>query len=107
MIEIRFHGRGGQGTVVASEILASAFFRGGFHVQAFALFQEEGMGRQEVRRRQALGGRRRWWSLMDWLDSFYEFAGSSHPIGSLVFVIIVIPVIKPAAVIKDKPLLPD
>lgn len=44
MIEIRFHGRGGQGTVVASEILASAFFRGGFHVQAFPTFGVERRG---------------------------------------------------------------
>ncbi len=35
MIEIRFHGRGGQGAVIASEILASAFFKDGKYVQAF------------------------------------------------------------------------
>ena len=27
MIEVRFHGRGGQGTVIASEILAAALVR--------------------------------------------------------------------------------
>jgi Pyruvate/2-oxoacid:ferredoxin oxidoreductase gamma subunit len=27
MIEVRFHGRGGQGAVVASEILATALFK--------------------------------------------------------------------------------
>ncbi len=44
MIEIRFHGRGGQGTVVASEILASAFFKEGSHVQAFPTFGVERRG---------------------------------------------------------------
>ncbi len=33
MLEIRFHGRGGQGTVVASILLAKAFFRAGYQVQ--------------------------------------------------------------------------
>jgi len=33
MQEIRFHGRGGQGTVVASILLAEAFFSAGFQVQ--------------------------------------------------------------------------
>jgi 2-oxoacid:acceptor oxidoreductase gamma subunit (pyruvate/2-ketoisovalerate family) len=44
LIEIRFHGRGGQGTVVASEILASAFFTEGSHVQAFPTFGVERRG---------------------------------------------------------------
>lgn len=44
MIEIRFHGRGGQGTVVASEILASAFFLEGQQVQAFPTFGVERRG---------------------------------------------------------------
>jgi len=44
MTEIRFHGRGGQGVVVASEILASAFFREGKHVQAFPTFGVERRG---------------------------------------------------------------
>ncbi|UCF36706.1 MAG: 2-oxoacid:acceptor oxidoreductase family protein [Acidobacteriota bacterium] len=44
MIEVRFHGRGGQGTVVASEILASAFFSEGKFVQAFPTFGVERRG---------------------------------------------------------------
>ncbi len=44
MIEIRFHGRGGQGAVVASEILATAFFREGKFVQAFPTFGVERRG---------------------------------------------------------------
>jgi len=41
MIEIRIHGRGGQGAVVASELLASAFAREGKFVQAFPSFGPE------------------------------------------------------------------
>ena len=44
MIEIRFHGRGGQGIVVASEILAAAFFAEGKKVQAFPAFGVERRG---------------------------------------------------------------
>lgn len=44
MIEIRFHGRGGQGAVVASEILATAFFKEGKFVQAFPTFGVERRG---------------------------------------------------------------
>jgi 2-oxoacid:acceptor oxidoreductase gamma subunit (pyruvate/2-ketoisovalerate family) len=44
MVEIRFHGRGGQGAVVASEILAAALFREGKHVQAFPAFGVERRG---------------------------------------------------------------
>lgn len=44
MIEIRFHGRGGQGAVVASEILADAAFRDGKQVQAFPMFGVERRG---------------------------------------------------------------
>ena len=44
MQEIRFHGRGGQGTVVASILLAKAFFRAGFYVQTFPLFGVERRG---------------------------------------------------------------
>lgn len=44
MIEIRFHGRGGQGAVVASEILADAAFREGKYVQAFPMFGVERRG---------------------------------------------------------------
>ncbi len=44
MVEIRFHGRGGQGAVIASEVLASAFFREGKFVQAFPAFGVERRG---------------------------------------------------------------
>jgi pyruvate ferredoxin oxidoreductase gamma subunit len=44
MIEIRFHGRGGQGTVVASILLAKAFFDAGYYVQSFPLFGVERRG---------------------------------------------------------------
>ncbi len=44
MIEVRFHGRGGQGAVVASKILAVAFFHEGFHVQSFPSFGVERRG---------------------------------------------------------------
>ncbi len=44
MIEIRFHGRGGQGAVIASEILASALFAEGKQVQAFPTFGVERRG---------------------------------------------------------------
>lgn len=44
MIEIRFHGRGGQGAVVASKVLADAAFREGKDVQAFPYFGVERRG---------------------------------------------------------------
>jgi|UniRef100_A0A7C3YSP2 2-oxoacid:acceptor oxidoreductase gamma subunit (pyruvate/2-ketoisovalerate family) len=44
MIEIRFHGRGGQGAVVASEILATALFKEGNFVQTFPEFGVERRG---------------------------------------------------------------
>lgn len=44
MIEVRFHGRGGQGAVVASEILATALFKEGKFVQAFPAFGVERRG---------------------------------------------------------------
>jgi len=44
MIGIRFHGRGGQGAVVASKILAHAYFKQGFYVQAFPSFGMERKG---------------------------------------------------------------
>ena len=34
MIEIRFHGRGGQGTVVASKLLATSLFLDGKYTQS-------------------------------------------------------------------------
>jgi 2-oxoacid:acceptor oxidoreductase gamma subunit (pyruvate/2-ketoisovalerate family) len=44
MLEIRFHGRGGQGTVVATILLAKAFFGAGYFVQSFPLFGVERRG---------------------------------------------------------------
>ena len=44
MIEIRFHGRGGQGAVTAANILAEAAFREGKDVQAFPYFGVERRG---------------------------------------------------------------
>jgi 2-oxoacid:acceptor oxidoreductase gamma subunit (pyruvate/2-ketoisovalerate family) len=44
MQEIRFHGRGGQGTVVASILLAKAFFKAGHQVQTFPFFGVERRG---------------------------------------------------------------
>ncbi len=44
MIEVRFHGRGGQGVVVASEVLANAAFREGFEVASFPFFGVERRG---------------------------------------------------------------
>jgi len=44
MQKIRLHGRGGQGAVVASKILADAYFRRGLWVQAFPAFGMERRG---------------------------------------------------------------
>lgn len=44
MIEIRFHGRGGQGAVVASELLAQAAFLDGKSPQSFPFFGVERRG---------------------------------------------------------------
>ena len=44
MIAIRFHGRGGQGAVIASKLLASALFRERWQVQAFPSFGAERSG---------------------------------------------------------------
>ena len=44
MIEIRFHGRGGQGAVIGSEVLAHAFFIEDKYVQAFPAFGVERRG---------------------------------------------------------------
>lgn len=44
MIEIRFHGRGGQGTVVGSGIIGTAFFNEGYQVQFFPEFGVERRG---------------------------------------------------------------
>lgn len=44
MIEIRIHGRGGQGIVIGSKVLAMAFFLEGKYVQAFPFFGAERQG---------------------------------------------------------------
>lgn len=44
MIEIRLHGRGGQGAVTAAEILAKAAFEDGKYCQAFPFFGAERKG---------------------------------------------------------------
>ena len=44
MIEIKFKGRGGQGNVVASEILGRAFFLEGKYPQCFSIFGGERRG---------------------------------------------------------------
>ncbi len=44
MIQIRLHGRGGQGTVTAAELLASAAFDDGHEAQAFPAFGVERRG---------------------------------------------------------------
>jgi 2-oxoacid:acceptor oxidoreductase gamma subunit (pyruvate/2-ketoisovalerate family) len=44
MVGIRLYGRGGQGAVVASKILANAYFKEGLYVQAFPFFGMERKG---------------------------------------------------------------
>jgi pyruvate ferredoxin oxidoreductase gamma subunit len=44
MLEIRFHGRGGQGAVTAAELLSVAAFHDGKFAQAFPSFGAERMG---------------------------------------------------------------
>lgn len=44
MIEVRFHGRGGQGAVIASRVLAEACFQEGNYVQSFPAFGAERRG---------------------------------------------------------------
>jgi 2-oxoacid:acceptor oxidoreductase gamma subunit (pyruvate/2-ketoisovalerate family) len=44
MFEIKFIGRGGQGVVVASQILGEAFFRAGWYPQCFSVFGGERRG---------------------------------------------------------------
>jgi pyruvate ferredoxin oxidoreductase gamma subunit len=44
MLEVRIHGRGGQGVQVACQLLAGALFRSGRHVQAFAAYGGERRG---------------------------------------------------------------
>jgi 2-oxoacid:acceptor oxidoreductase gamma subunit (pyruvate/2-ketoisovalerate family) len=44
MLEIRFSGRGGQGVVMASQMLGFAFFKAGFYPQCFSVFGGERRG---------------------------------------------------------------
>ncbi len=44
MIEIKLHGRGGQGVVMASQILGMAFFKKGMYPQCYSLFGAERRG---------------------------------------------------------------
>lgn len=44
MLEIRFHGRGGQGTVVLTTLLAHSLFQVGYQVQSFPFFGVERRG---------------------------------------------------------------
>jgi pyruvate ferredoxin oxidoreductase gamma subunit len=44
MLEIRWHGRGGQGTVTAAKVVADACLSGGRHVQAFPEYGPERAG---------------------------------------------------------------
>jgi Pyruvate/2-oxoacid:ferredoxin oxidoreductase gamma subunit len=44
MGEIRLHGRGGQGTVIAAEMLANAFVLGGKYASVFPSFGVERRG---------------------------------------------------------------
>ncbi len=44
MVEIKFFGRGGQGAVIASQILAKAYFLMGWYPQCFSLFGGERRG---------------------------------------------------------------
>lgn len=65
MIEVRIHGRGGQGNVVAAYLLATAAFTEGWHAQAFPAFGAERRGapviafarlnNKEIRRRCQVG----------------------------------------------------
>ena len=72
MIGIRFHGRGGQGAVIASKILANAYFKQGLYVQAFPSFGMERKGALVL--------------LPDWLEIFrfqtyWKLNGSGCPDG--------------------------
>jgi len=44
MDEIKFYGLGGQGVVMASQMLGFAFFKGGFYPQCFSVFGGERRG---------------------------------------------------------------
>jgi hypothetical protein len=47
MLQIRIHGRGGQGVVTAAELLSIAAFEQGRHAQAFPSFGSERTGGEE------------------------------------------------------------
>ena len=55
MIEIRFHGRGGQGSVTAAEILAKAAFKDGKYVQSNIAEEFKGSGEHPVHSIDATG----------------------------------------------------
>ena len=67
MFQVRIHGRGGQGVVTASEMLALAGSTRGMHAQAFPSFGSERTGAPVasfVRRPTTRSGRTsRWWLL--------------------------------------------
>lgn len=44
MLQVRFHGRGGQGVVTAADMLATAAFIDGYYAQSFPSFGSERMG---------------------------------------------------------------
>ena len=44
MLDVRFHGRGGQGVVTSAELLSAAAFLDGHHAQAFPSFGSERTG---------------------------------------------------------------
>jgi len=44
MVQVRFHGRGGQGVVTSAELLSAAAFLDGHHAQAFPMFGSERTG---------------------------------------------------------------
>jgi len=48
MLQIRIHGRGGQGVVTAAEMLSIAAFQQGHHARAFPSFGSEHTGAPEV-----------------------------------------------------------
>ncbi len=44
LIEVRFHGRGGQGAVTAADLLAVAGFKEGYYTLSFPMFGAEKRG---------------------------------------------------------------
>jgi len=57
MIEIKFYGRGGQGAVIASQILARVFFLMGKYPQCFSVFGGERRDAPVLPRQSSVGGR--------------------------------------------------